>query len=79
MKNSLESRGKGEPLHAFLAPFCWGAQKREIAAPKASGCFVGGTRDLGRNRECRSRETAGRGNSPEAILYHANTGRVYLW
>src|SRR5207249_2480058 len=27
----------------FLAPFSWGTQKREAAAPKASGCFMGGT------------------------------------
>jgi hypothetical protein len=27
----------------FLAPFSWGTQKREAAAPKASGCFLGGT------------------------------------
>lgn len=27
----------------FLAPFSWGTQKREAAAPKAIGCFMGGT------------------------------------
>src|SRR5712692_4883968 len=27
----------------FLAPFSWGTQKREASAPKASGCFMGGT------------------------------------
>ena len=27
----------------FRAPFSWGTQKREAAAPKASGCFMGGT------------------------------------
>jgi hypothetical protein len=27
----------------FPAPFSWGTQKREAAAPKASGCFMGGT------------------------------------
>ena len=29
---------------SFFAPFSWGTtQKREAAAPKASGCFMGGT------------------------------------
>jgi len=27
----------------FLAPFSWSTQKREAAAPKVSGCFMGGT------------------------------------
>jgi hypothetical protein len=31
------------PTPTFLAPFSWGTQKREAAAPKASGCFMGGT------------------------------------
>src|SRR5207249_4060768 len=30
----------------FLAPFSWGTQKREAAAPKASGRFTGGTCDV---------------------------------
>src|SRR6266478_1530128 len=52
----------------FLAPFSWGTQKRVAAAPKASGCFMGGTCVLlGRNRESRSREAAGRRNWPEAV------------
>jgi len=29
----------------FLAPFSGGTQKREDAAPKASGCFLGGTQE----------------------------------
>ncbi len=29
----------------FLAPFSWGTQKREAAAPKANGCFLGGTQE----------------------------------
>jgi len=32
----------------FFAPFSWGTQKREAAAPKASGCFMGGTQDVWR-------------------------------
>src|SRR6266404_6201915 len=51
----------------FLAPFSWGTQKREAAAPKVSGCFMGGTHVLGRSRESRSREAAGRRNWPEAV------------
>src|SRR6266436_4435609 len=38
----------------FLAPFSWGTQKREAAAPKASGCFMGGT--------CAVREEPGKQN-----------------
>lgn len=30
-------------MSRFSAPFFWGTQKREAAAPKASGYFVGGT------------------------------------
>jgi len=33
-------------LPVFLAPFSWGTQKREAAAPKASGCFVGGKQEI---------------------------------
>src|SRR6266478_9032819 len=48
----------------FLAPFSWGTQKREAAAPKASGCFMGGTcavREEPRKqklRSCRAQELA---------------------
>ena len=38
------------------------------AAPKASGCILGGTQRIaGRNRESRRREAAGRRNYPEAV------------
>src|SRR5260370_42412607 len=46
----------------FLAPFSWGTQKREAAAPKASGCFMGGTcavqEEPGKQkpRRCRAQE-----------------------
>src|SRR5882762_11040631 len=48
----------------FLAPFSWGTQKREAAAPKASGCFTGGTcavrEEPGKQkpRSCRAQELA---------------------
>jgi len=48
----------------FLAPFSWGTQKREAAAPKASGCFMGGTcvvrEEPGKQkpRSCRAQELA---------------------
>ncbi len=48
----------------FLAPFSWGTQKREAAAPKVSGCFVGGTcavrEEPGKQkpRSCRAQELA---------------------
>ena len=48
----------------FSAPFSWGTQKREAAAPKTSGCFMGGTcavREESRKqkpRSCRAQELA---------------------
>jgi hypothetical protein len=48
----------------FLAPFSWGTQKREAAAPKVSGCFMGGTRvvweEPGKQKpqNCRAQELA---------------------
>src|SRR5713226_6511584 len=48
----------------FLAPFSWGTQKREAAAPKASGCFMGGTCTVRgeprkqKPRSCRAQELA---------------------
>src|SRR5260370_8826915 len=48
----------------FLAPFSWGTQKREAAAPKASACFMGGTcavrGEPGKQkpRSCRAQELA---------------------
>src|ERR1700737_1634904 len=48
----------------FLAPFSWGTQKREAAAPKVSGCFMGGTcavrEEPGKQkpRSCRAQELA---------------------
>jgi hypothetical protein len=48
----------------FLAPFSWGTQKREAAAPKASGCFMGGTcafrEEPGKQKpgSCRAQELA---------------------
>ncbi len=48
----------------FLAPFSWGTQKREAAAPKARGCFVGGPCDVREEpgkqkpRSCRAQELA---------------------
>ena len=48
----------------FLAPFSWGTQKREAAAPKASGCFMGGAcavrEEPGKQkpRSCRAQELA---------------------
>ena len=48
----------------FLAPFFWGTQKREAAAPKASGCFMGGTcavkeePEKQKPRSCRAQELA---------------------
>jgi hypothetical protein len=51
----------------FLAPFSSGTQKREAAAPKASGALWEGPATFGRNRESRTREAAGRRNWPEAV------------
>src|ERR1700674_2143751 len=51
-------------MSPFLAPFSWGTQKREAAAPKASGCFMGGTcafrEEPGKQkpRSCRAQELA---------------------
>ncbi len=48
----------------FLAPFSWGTQKREAAAPKARGCFMGGTcavrKEPGKQkpRSCRAQKLA---------------------
>src|SRR6266849_6494185 len=48
----------------FLAPFSWGTRTREAAAPKASGCFMGGTRAVREEpgkqkpRSCRAQELA---------------------
>src|SRR6266851_2531357 len=48
----------------FLAPFSWGTQKREAAAPKVSGCFMGGTCEVREEpgkqnpRSCRAQELA---------------------
>jgi len=48
----------------FLAPFSWGTPKREAAAPKANGCFMGGTcvvrEEPGKQkpRSCRAQELA---------------------
>src|SRR5216683_8264127 len=48
----------------FRAPFSWGTEKREAAAPKASGCFMGGTcavrEEPGKQkpRSCRAQELA---------------------
>src|SRR5712664_2963440 len=48
----------------FLAPFSRGTQKREAAAPKVSGCFMGGTcavrEEPGKQkpRGCRAQELA---------------------
>src|SRR5206468_639301 len=45
-------------------PFSWGTQKREAAAPKASGCFMGGTcavreePEKQKPRSCRAQELA---------------------
>jgi len=49
----------------FLAPFSWGTQKREAAAPKASGCFMGG--DL-------CRRSGGTGKAEAAKLPGAGIG-----
>jgi hypothetical protein len=51
-------------MSPFSAPFFWGTQKREAAAPKASGCFMGGTcvvrEEPGKQkpRSCRAQELA---------------------
>src|SRR5712692_4118948 len=48
----------------FSSPFSWGTQRREAAAPKASGCFMGGTcavrEEPGKQkpRSCRAQELA---------------------
>ena len=48
----------------FFAPFSWGTQKREAAAPKASACFMGETcaveEEPGKQkpRSCRAQELA---------------------
>lgn len=48
----------------FSAPFSWGTEKREAAAPKPSGCFMGGTcavrEEPGKQkpRSCRAQELA---------------------
>ena len=41
----------------FFAPFSWGTQTREAAAPKASGCFMGGDGKQ-KTRSCRAQELA---------------------
>jgi hypothetical protein len=33
-------------MSPFSAPFAWSAQKRVETTPKASGCFMGGTREV---------------------------------
>ncbi len=51
-------------MSPFSAPFFWGTQKREAAAPKANGCFMGGTRAVWEEpgkqkpRSCRAQELA---------------------
>jgi hypothetical protein len=51
-------------MSPFSAPFFWGTQKREAAASKASGCFMGGTcvvwEEPGKQkpRSCRTQELA---------------------
>src|SRR6266480_5518940 len=58
-------------MSPFSAPFFWGTQKREAAAPKPSDCISGGAqanlqwgfrRFLGRRRKSRRLEGAGRRN-----------------
>ena len=51
-------------MSPFSAPFFRGTQKREAAAPKASGCFMGGTCAVREEptkqkpRSCRAQELA---------------------
>jgi hypothetical protein len=51
-------------MSPFSAPFFWGTRTREAAAPKASGCFMGGTcavrEEPGKQkaRSCRAQELA---------------------
>jgi hypothetical protein len=63
----LNYQVRHEVFLLFLAPFSWGTtQKREAAAPKASGCFMGGTcavwvgAEPGKQkpRSCRTQELA---------------------
>jgi len=52
----------------FLAPFSWGTQKREAAAPKASGCFMGGTCDVREGAvKAEPAKLPGAGIWPEAV------------
>jgi len=51
-------------MSPFSVPFFWGTQKREASAPKASGCFMGGTCAIRaeprkqKPRSCRTQELA---------------------
>jgi len=59
----------------FSCPIFLGHAKREAAAPKANGCFMGGTALFGRNRDSRSGEAAERRNSAEAALRKTAPGK----
>jgi hypothetical protein len=47
----------------FLAPFSWGTEKREAAAPKGSGCFMGGTCAVREERAQELARSSAQGNS----------------
>jgi Ni,Fe-hydrogenase III small subunit len=63
-------------MSPFSAPFFWGTQKREAAAPKPSVCFSGGAQEifggvfedfLGGNGKVEGAKVPGAGIWPEAV------------
>src|SRR5271165_4614947 len=50
----------------FFAPFPWGTRKARASAPKASGCFMGGTHDVWRGTgKAEDAKLPGAGISPK--------------
>ena len=63
-------------MSLFSAPFFWGTQKREAAAPKPSDCISGGTQEtlrgvlqdfLGGDGKAEGARVPGAGIWPEAV------------
>ena len=63
-------------MSPFSAPFFWGTEKREAAAPKPSDCISGGAQEifggvsedfLGGNGKAESAKVPGAGIWPEAV------------
>ena len=65
-----------ENISFFLAPFFWGTEKREAAAPKPSDCISGGAQEifgavsedfLGGDGKAEGAKVPGAGIWPEAV------------